>query len=287
MPRSRMLRTSITLLASAAVWFHANAAAPYASAQDGNGKPAVQEPTQDPNQLFEPREFNGAKGGTLKYRLLKPKGYNPERKYPVVIFLHGAGERGADNKAQLKHGMAEFCKTEWRDRYPCYVIAPQCPEGRKWSEVDWSAPSSTLPEKISEPLGLTLELVDAMIADAAVNPNRIYLTGLSMGGYGTWDALARRPEFFAAAIPICGGGDPKTAAKFAKVPLWCFHGDDDKAVAVNRSREMIEALKTAGGEPKYTEYPGVGHDSWTRTYANPEVIDWMFRQLLSKASDSQ
>lgn len=261
---------------------------PVATAQQAakEGTSVVQDQIEtDPVKLFEPREFTGANGKTLKYRLLKPQGYNPERKYPVVVFLHGAGERGDDNRAQLKHGMAEFCKPQWREKYPSYVIAPQCPTGQKWSDVDWSLPSSTLPERISESLQLTMELVDTMAADAAVNKNRIYLTGLSMGGYGTWDALARRPDFFAAAIPICGGGDPKTAATFAKVPLWCFHGDDDKAVPVHRSREMIEALKGAGGQPKYTEYPGVGHDSWTRSYANPEVIDWMFKQLRSQASE--
>lgn len=234
---------------------------------------------EDPEKLFEPREFVGTNGETLKYRLLKPSPYNADREYPLVIFLHGAGERGSDNKAQLKHGMAEFCKAKWRDKYPCYVLAPQCPEGEKWSDVDWSAPSSELPAKPSKSMELVFELADTMVKDSAVNDNRVYITGLSMGGYGTWDALARRPSFFAAAIPICGGGDPKTAARFAHVPIWCFHGDADQAVPVKRSREMIEALKAAGGSPKYTEYPGVGHDSWTRTYADPEVIEWLFSQI--------
>jgi predicted peptidase len=234
---------------------------------------------EDPEKLFEPREFVGADGQTLKYRLLKPAPYNADRKYPLVIFLHGAGERGSDNKAQLKHGMADFCKAKWRDKYPCYVVAPQCPEGKKWVEVDWSAPANDMPAKTSDSLQLVFELTDTMIKDSAVNENRIYITGLSMGGYGTWDALARRPSLFAAAIPICGGGDPKTASRFANIPLWCFHGDQDKAVPVNRSREMIEALKAAGGNPKYTEYAGVGHDSWSQTYADPAVFEWLFTQL--------
>ncbi len=203
-----------------------------------------------------------------------------------MIFLHGAGERGSNNKAQLVHGMAEFCKPKWREKYPCYVLAPQCPAEMKWSDVDWTLPSSELPEKVSEPMQLVFELVDAMLKDSAVNDNRVYITGLSMGGYGTWDILARRPNFFAAAIPICGGGDPKTANRFANVPLWCFHGDKDETVTVNRSREMIEALKAAGGSPKYTEYAGVAHDSWTRTYSNPEVIEWMFAQLRREPVES-
>ncbi len=234
---------------------------------------------EDPEKLFEPREFVGQNGKVLKYRLLKPSPYNADRKYPLVIFLHGAGERGDDNKAQLKHGMAEFCKALWREKYPCYVLAPQCPNDQKWADVDWSAPSSDLPDKTSDSMQLVLELADTMIKDSAVNDNRVYITGLSMGGYGTWDALARRPSLFAAALPICGGGDPKVAARFAGVPLWCFHGADDKVVKVQRSREMIEALKAAGGTPKYTEYAGVQHDSWTPTYSNPEVIEWMFTQL--------
>jgi len=234
---------------------------------------------EDPQKLFEPREFVGTNGQSLKYRLLKPAPYNADRQYPLVIFLHGAGERGDDNLVQLKHGMADFCKSKWREKYPCYVVAPQCPTGKKWVEVDWSAPTSEMPAKASDSLQLVFDLVDTMVRDSAVNPNRIIITGLSMGGYGTWDALARRPNFFAAAVPICGGGDPKTASKFPHVPLWCFHGDEDKAVPVKRSIEMIESLKAAGGEPKYTEYPGVGHDSWTRTYADPAVFEWMFTQL--------
>lgn len=247
------------------------------SAQDSTrkGKAVV----EDPKMLFEPREFVGANGEILHYRLLKPHPYNADRKYPLVIFLHGAGERGDDNTAQLRHGTADFCKAKWREKYPCYVVAPQCPTGKKWVDVDWSAETHAMPEKTSETMLLVLELADTMIRDSAVNDNRIYLTGLSMGGYGTWDTLARRPHFFAAAVPICGGGDPKTAASFAHVPLWCFHGEKDNVVRVSRSRDMIEALKAAGGTPKYTEYPGVTHNSWTATYSDPELFEWMFSQL--------
>ncbi len=242
-----------------------------------------QEPpvSEDPAKLFEPREFVGEGGKVLKYRLLKPLGYNANKLYPLVIFLHGAGERGDDNAVQLKHGMADFCKTTRREQNPAYVLAPQCPTGEKWADLDWSADSVKMPEEASTSMKLTLALVDAMLADAAVDKNRIYITGLSMGGYGTWDALARRPDFFAAAIPICGGGDPKTAESIKRVPIHCFHGDQDKAVAVERSRDMIAALKEAGGAPLYTEYPGVGHDSWTQTYANDAVHAWLFAQRKS------
>lgn len=230
----------------------------------------------DPTSLYEPREFVGSNKIPLKYRLLKPLDYKPGKKYPLVLFLHGAGERGDDNLVTLKHGAKDFADPERRKAYPCYVVIPQCPNGKKWSEVDWSQDTSKLPEKASDSLQSVKELLDEMIEIAGVDSNRVYITGLSMGGYGTWDALARYPGYFAAAVPICGGGDPATVSKFIKVPIWCFHGDQDNAVKVTRSREMIDALKAAGANPKYTEYPGVGHDSWTATYANPEVFKWLF-----------
>lgn len=235
-------------------------------------------PTTDPLKLFEAREYVGEDGEQLNYRLLKPADFDPNKKYPLVIFLHGAGERGSDNAAQLKHCMAQFCTPEHRQKYPCYVLAPQCPEGQKWADVDWSSDTPAFPAKVSSSLGLTFAVVDSMLADAAIAKNRVYIAGLSMGGYGTWDALARRPELFAAAIPICGGGDVETVGAFKDIPLWCFHGADDRAVDVERSRTMIAALKAAGGEPRYTEYPGVGHDSWTQTFANEETFQWLFAQ---------
>jgi predicted peptidase len=227
---------------------------------------------------FTKHEFAAKDGPKLLYRRLAPQKIVEGEKYPLVIFLHGAGERGDDNEKQLVHGMRDFASDENMAKYPAFVIAPQCPEERKWAEIDWTLESSTLPEKISEPLGATLALVDEMLAKEPIDNNRIYITGLSMGGYGTWDALARRPDFFAAAAPICGGGDPSTVARFKHVPIWAFHGDQDTAVKPNRSREMIEALQSAGGEPKYTEYKGVAHDSWTQTYADPALHAWLFAQ---------
>ncbi len=240
--------------------------------------------SEDPAKLFEPREFASEGGKVLKYRLLKPLGYNPNKSYPLVIFLHGAGERGADNVAQLKHGVADFCKLSRREKNPCYVIAPQCPTGEKWADIDWSAQGAIkMPAEASDSMKLTLAVVDAMLEDAAIDKNRIYITGLSMGGYGTWDAIARRPQFFAAAVPICGGGDPSTAETLKSIPIWCFHGDEDKAVAVEKSRIIINAIKATGGSPRYTEYPGVGHDSWSQTYRNDEMHDWLFAQRRTQA----
>lgn len=234
----------------------------------------------DPDKLFEPRQFIGQDNAVLNYRLLKPLNFKPSSKYPLVIFLHGAGERGDDNVAQLKHGMKEFCKPEWREKFACYVLAPQCPKDQKWADVNWSQSDVKLPEKISQSLSLTLQLVDQMLEDSAIDRRRVYITGLSMGGYGTWDALVRRPNFFAAAMPICGGADPATAPKIKHVPIACFHGGADNVVTPDKSSKMIDALRAAGGKPVYVEYPDVGHDSWSVTYADADNIQWLFDQRL-------
>lgn len=228
--------------------------------------------------LFEPREYSDEQGRVLKYRLMKPVDYHSNKKYPLVIFLHGAGERGEDNQAQLKHGVKNFASAENRSKYPCFMVVPQCPTGEKWSNVDWSAKSSKQPAEASQPMQMTVAIVKSMIDSSGVDRTRIYVTGLSMGGYGTWDVLGRYPEWIAAAAPICGGGDPAMAERFQQVPLWAFHGGKDTVVKPERSREMIEALKKAGANPKYTEYPEAGHDSWTETYSNPAFLEWMFAQ---------
>ncbi len=230
---------------------------------------------------FEPREFTGTSKVPLKYRLLKPISYQPGEKYPLVLFLHGAGERGSDNLITLKHGAKEFAEDTRREQYPCYVVVPQCPNDQKWSDVDWSKESSDQPKNASQCLQTSKELVDEMVESAGVDKNRIYITGLSMGGYGTWDAIARYENYFAAAAPICGGGDPKLVEKFAKLPIWCFHGEADPVVKVKRSREMISALKAVGSTVQYTEYPSVQHDSWTVTYSNPDFYRWLYAQQRS------
>lgn len=231
----------------------------------------------DLEALLEKQTYTSGKA-TLNYRFLKPEKLEEKKTYPLVIFLHGAGERGDDNTVQMVHGVGDFAKTATRKKHPCFLIAPQCPKNRRWVEVDWSSDSHKMPKDPSEPATLVLELVEKLCKEHPIDRSRIYLTGLSMGGYGTWDLLARQPKLFAAGIPICGGGDEKQAKTMVAIPIWAFHGDKDTAVKVERSRKMIEAIKKAGGEPKYTEYPGVGHDSWTRTYRNAEVIDWLFAQ---------
>ncbi|MGD0900402.1 MAG: PHB depolymerase family esterase [Thermoguttaceae bacterium] len=214
----------------------------------------------------------------LPYRLLKPAGYDPQKKYPLVLFLHGAGERGDDNQAQLKHMVRIFAAKENREKYPCFVLVPQCPKNEKWSDVNWGASTSLQPEKPSRPLALAVALIGELEKKYGIDPARRYVMGLSMGGYGTWDAVVRYPGMFAAAVPVCGGGDETQAPRIAKLPIWVFHGDKDPAVKTVRSRNMVEAIRKAGGTPKYTEYPGVGHDSWTPASKEPELLPWLFSQ---------
>ena len=215
----------------------------------------------------------------FRYRLLRPAAMEPGKKYPLVLFLHGAGERGSDNLAQLKYLPTWLAEPGLRDRHPCFVVAPQCRADHQWAPYDWAAKtSSPLAATLTTDLAAAVAAVDAVVAAEAIESERIYLSGLSMGGYGAWELAARMPERFAAVAPICGGGDEAQAAKLVGLPVWCFHGADDKVVPVERSRSMVAAIKAAGGEPKYSELPGVGHDSWTPAYRDSELLDWLFRQ---------
>ena len=158
------------------------------------------------------------------------------------------------------------------------LLAPQCPEGRKWVEVDWSAPSHVMPAQPSDPLRLALELVDKTIREQDIDPARVYVTGLSMGGFGTWDALCRRPELFAAGMPVCGGGDPQQVTRFRTVPVYAVHGGADKVVPTARSRAMVSALWGVDGRVLYTEYPGCGHNSWGPAFSDDALLTRFFSQ---------
>jgi predicted peptidase len=226
-------------------------------------------------------------GKSHDYRLLFPAGYDKAggKKYPLVLFLHGAGERGEDNAAQLKHGAAEFARADRQAEYPCFVLFPQVPKEQKWVDADWSQSvgRGTFSETPSPAYAAAIGAVKSWIDSGRVDPARVYVTGLSMGGYGTWYAAAASKDVFAAAVPICGGGDPTWAKRYQGMPIWTFHGTEDKAVPVGRSREMVEALATVGHEPKviYTEYEGGGHDVWTQTYRRDDLFRWLFSQQRS------
>jgi predicted peptidase len=215
---------------------------------------------------------------TLPYRLLKPQHYKKNKKYPLVIFYHGAGERGTDNNITLTHAAGLFLDSLNRLNYPCFVLVPQCPKGKRWVEVDWGADQHTQPAEISKPLKISLDVCDKLQKEFSIDVKRQYVTGLSMGGYAVWDVITRFPDRFAAAIPICGGGDEKTAEKIKNMTLWVFHGAKDKVVKPERSRNMIQAIENLGGKPKYTEYPEVQHNSWKNAYLEPDFLKWLFEQ---------
>jgi predicted peptidase len=238
-------------------------------------------PKQPFEKAFDSFEFRQFKNGdaTLPYRIHRPEKIEAGKTYPLVLLMHGMGERGTDDRHQL----AGFYGEKFWEKYPCFVIAPQCPESAPpgqnvWVVGDYRQPEHRMAATATGPLATALELLKATIANQPVDQRRIYLTGLSMGGFATWELLQRQPDIFAAAVPVCGGGDVTLAARLAKIPLWVFHGDADNIVPVSRSRSMVKAISDAGGNPKYTEYPGVNHNAWGPTYRDPAVWDWLFAQ---------
>ena len=232
---------------------------------------------QDPG--FEKAEFRDGKD-VLPYRILKPLHTEKEKKVPLVLVLHGAGERGMDNTAQLVHGSALFLDPKNREKFPCFVLFPQCPPGKRWVEVDWGQKTShAQPKEPSDPMRLTRHLLDQLLSKEPIDEKRIYITGLSMGGFGTWDFAARYPDLTAAIAPICGGADDSTAPRLKDIPVWAFHGAKDTAVWPERSRSMIQALRKTGATPRYTEYEKVGHDSWNNAFREPEFLPWLFSHV--------
>ena len=228
--------------------------------------------------------FSVPEAGTLLYRQRVTPDLPKDAKVPLVIFLHGIGERGDDNAAQLKHGVSDVIKFADANG-GAIIIVPQCPaeDDAKWvSVIEPKAPVHTMPAEPSPPMKLLLALINEKIGKMPVDPDRVYVTGLSMGGYGTWDIIQRRPKLFAAALPVCGGGDPTLASVIKNIPIWIFHGAADSVIPVARAHDMNAALKACGGNVQYREYPDVDHDSWTQTYADPDVLKWMFEQRRQK-----
>lgn len=233
--------------------------------------------------LYEKKMFKASNGTELPYRFLLPAGYDDSKKYPLVLFLHGAGERGNDNEKQLVHGAKLFLTDENRKNFPAIVVIPQCPTDNYWANVNVDRTTSPLtltfdytrPETTA--LFAAIELVKKLISEERVDKKRIYITGLSMGGMGTFEAVYRYPKLFAAAAPICGGGDATHySRKAAKVPFWIFHGDKDVVVNVKESQAMVTKLKSLKAKVKYTEYPGVNHNSWDNAFAEPDFMGWLF-----------
>lgn len=200
-------------------------------------------------------------GGTVRYLLALPPGYeaDPGRRWPLILFLHGAGERGDDLARVRGHGVPKA--VDDGVDVPAIVVSPQCP-----ADQHWSAP-------------VLVQLLDEVARARRADPDRIYLTGLSMGGFGAWELALAQPWRFAALAPVCGGGDPLRVAAIRHLPVWAFHGALDDVVPLGLSEEMVEALRRAGGDVRFTVYPEAGHDSWTQTYANPELYRWLFAQV--------
>lgn len=234
---------------------------------------------------FDAKIFKSAKGKFLNYRIHLPEKLDPKKEYPFVLFFHGAGERGSDNKKQLIHGVKDLLAYSKRKNVPSIIVAPQCLAGEQWVNTPWGDLSHKMPVEPSDSMQLTIELLRESIKTLPVDKKRIYVTGLSMGGFGTWDILQRMPNIFAAAIPVCGGGDTEMANAIKTVPLWVFHGGSDNAVKTKRSQDMVAALRKVGGKVKYTEYRGVGHNSWDRTYRDENALAWLFHQSKGEQLD--
>ena len=221
--------------------------------------------------LHMPRHDNGSTGFIDKtmmvdgdaraYVVYVPRDYDASKPWPLIVFLHGAGERGDDGLIQSEVGIGRAIR-RYVDRFPCLVVMPQCPK-----EVWW--------DKAADDIEIAMADVRK---EYSIDPARIYLVGLSMGGFATWMYGANHLDTFAALMPICGGGNPQDAEKLAKIPIWAFHGADDATVPPKQSRDMVEAVKKAKGDIKYTEFPKVGHNSWDSAFDDPETMKWLLAQ---------
>jgi predicted peptidase len=211
----------------------------------------------------------------MPYRLFVPPGYSPDNKYPLVIWLHGAGSAGADNMGQIsldnKLGTHFWTLPENQKKHPAFVLAPQ-------SKAGWDDSES---RSLSSELKLVLEILEIVRKSYSIDPERIYIAGQSNGGIGAWGLITKKPGVFAAAVPLCGAGNPKLAPRAANTAVWAFHGEKDDVISPANSRAMITAIKRSGGNPRYTEYKGVGHDIWERVFKEPELEDWLFAQRLN------
>lgn len=230
---------------------------------------------------FQPASYM-INGYTLPYQVMFPKDYNASKQYPLLVFLHGAGERGNDNEKQLTHGK-DFLINNFQSAYPAIVIVPQCPESSYWANVEKSVIAGQtffrfgLSNQPTQAMETLVGLINSWLSSGKVNAKQVYAGGLSMGGMGTYELLWRMPETFAAAFAICGGGDVgKILHSTKNTALWIFHGSDDSVVPVHFSQDMYNQLKSAGNEVKYTEYPGVNHGSWENVFKSTDLIPWLY-----------
>ena len=294
-----MRRLIVALSVAVAVWVSAAGAAAQPAYQVLPQAPdsvqrqvpieALRNKSGELGRMFAPHVHANTSGERMPYRLFTPARLEPGRRYPLVVFLHGSGGGGTDNVKQLQ-GANVFGGLVWtlpenQSRHPAFVLAPQ-------SDVNWACtlydprnPPKTIadikfcpPEDLGIAARLAFEIIDSLLGALPIDPARIYVTGHSMGGAGTWHMIAHRPRFFAAAVPVCGHPLPATAATVKDVPIWNFHGEVDEVEPVKTSRVMIDAIRKAGGKPRHTEYAGVGHSAYRWAYTEPALVEWVFAQ---------
>ncbi len=236
-------------------------------------------------ERWEARTHRSARGEFMPYRLLHPATASPARRYPLVLYLHGGGECGFDNVSQLTNGVSDWlANEEAAARCPCFAVAPQCaacpsgPHEPEGSDAAWSEWWNPQREGLTRAAELALEVVAAVRSELPIDADRLYIGGLSLGGYGTWDIIEERPDRFTAAFPICAGGRPTHANRLTHLPVWAFQGALDQAVPPEQPRQMIDALAELGGHPRYTEYADQGHNIWWTVWKEPELLPWLFAQ---------
>jgi predicted peptidase len=254
-----------------------------------------------PPDQFETCQATEPGGFTMTFYLFLPHGYQPRMTYPMVLLLSGGGQRAdADQTAEQNRaamlsdpytliwgpGITAPDSADVQGNWPCFVVIPQVVKPNRFVDQLPGAGSYTLAVQPNDALRMSKEVVDSLqLIYTDIDPNRRYVTGLSMGGYGTWEAIERWPDYFAAAAPIAGAGDPSKAAELVNLPIWAFHGDADTTVPVSGSRDMIAAIRAAGGHPRYTEYAGEEHGVWVNPYTllghpspTPDFFAWLFAQ---------
>ncbi len=261
-------------------------------AHTSNLKPAEEATTIPANVIssYEAKWFmNG--NDTMPYRLLLPKNYDSSKQYPLILFLHGKGERGYDNEKQLLHGGALFVRDDLREKFPAFVVFPQCSENSFWSNVKITEDPATKKRNFefqadgepTQAMTGAIDLTKKLLSDYPVKKDQVYVMGLSMGGMGTFEIVRRMPNTFAAAISMCGGADTTTGKAIKKTAWWIIHGAKDEEVSPKFSENMVmELRKYYGVEMEYTIYPQAGHNCWDPAFKEPELLPWLFQQQLGK-----